>query len=958
MKKEAVIGIFLVLFLGLISATPYILFVNPTPTNNSIINQSLIEINYSLTDINASTAFVDFNNSLIAWYRFNNESGENENYTKNWAQDDYHGVAINSPEYVSAGVFGGAFNFSQSDFDYFDVSYTNNSYLTPGYDLFDYSGNQISLEAWIKWNNLSYDGYGTIIGETVAANSWVLRQYDTQVDFYFDGQRIVSDALNDGEWHHIVAVYTGSEMQLWVDGILNESSSEADLSADSTPTFKTTIGCLYASPLNNPQRCLSATIDEVRVWNRALSIQEIKASYNATLAQGLINTTLSNGNYSWSLNVQNSTGNVFSSQLKNFEVWTSPKRILNSPLNNQNNLYRNTTLNITVVDYEGDLINVTFLNSTNGTICQENNIVSGSTVICEYQNLEKEVEYLWSLNITDGTTTTFKSQNFTVGISWEFTENYDNKKMSFVWTSDDWDGDSTRYKGFMNASDMAQRYGVWFSPGTITSGYLGADIPIWSELQSEIDQGYITIVSHSRNHLHPSSFTLANATLEANGSKNDIELNLTLPIYNHFNSSEEVLGWLAPFYEVSNNLTIALNLSNYLVHRSFNNNLDGGSGWGGFNESTGFYHDQSDISFSQIEDNTYNYTFQNYGNMFDDAYEAEYQFHLMGHPGRSNTNWTNNSVRDVFFNYSGNWTDVWYVGWDHAYMYRYMTNQSLPTVNVTSNPEEYNITLKINASSEDRDKYALSYPLTYEISVPSNWTDVYIYYKNDSDDAYTAMENKTRDSVWNGVDAYRKDLDSNKVYVSKAFPQTSNDLYLLLRPTDLYPQISSVVVIETVVPESVGGSISYTVTETKLQEGQVRQLREGAKVKLEFSRQGTKILEVVFVGDDSVKVKVGGVEVEIANGTTEKIDVNDDEFYDLEVSVQDISSTGSARLMFKEIYEEIVSDVEEGVEEEVKEEEDVVSDVEPEKRVWVYFVIGGIVLIGFVVFFVLFKKKK
>ncbi len=160
--------------------------------------------------------------------------------------------------------------------------------------------------------------------------------------------------------------------------------------------------------------------------------------------------------------------------------------------------------------------------------------------------------------------------------------------------------------------------------------------------------------------------------------------------------------------------------------------------------------------------------------------------------------------------------------------------------------------------------------------------------------------------------------------------------------------------------ESVGGSPSITVKESKLQEGQVRQLRAGTKVKLEFSGQGTKILEVVSVNEGSVEVEIEGVEVEIVNGTTEKIDVNDDGFYDLEVSVQDISSTGSARLMFKEIYEEIKGEVEEGVEEEVKEESDEGEELVEEegKRVWFYFVIGGILLIGFIVFFVLWKKKR
>ena len=156
---------------------------------------------------------------------------------------------------------------------------------------------------------------------------------------------------------------------------------------------------------------------------------------------------------------------------------------------------------------------------------------------------------------------------------------------------------------------------------------------------------------------------------------------------------------------------------------------------------------------------------------------------------------------------------------------------------------------------------------------------------------------------------------------------------------------------------SPGGSISYTVTETKLQEGQTRQLRKGAKVKLEFSGQGSKTIEIVSVKENLVIVKISGVEVEVVNGTTQKIDVNNDGFYDLEVSVEDISSTGSARLKFKEIYEAVESDVENAVEEGVK--EDIIDDepevVDEKSKWWIYVVITVIVLA--LIYFIFVKKK-
>ena len=96
-----------------------------------------------------------------------------------------------------------------------------------------------------------------------------------------------------------------------------------------------------------------------------------------------------------------------------------------------------------------------------------------------------------------------------------------------------------------------------------------------------------------------------------------------------------------------------------------------------------------------------------------------------------------------------------------------------------------------------------------------------------------------------------------------------------------------------------------------------------------------------------MKVKINNVEVEVVNGTTEKIDVNNDGFYDLEVSVEDISSSGSSRLKFREIYEEIQGDGEDAVEEEVR--EDVINNEEEiinKKSNWYFYIVGVIVILG------------
>ena len=97
---------------------------------------------------------------------------------------------------------------------------------------------------------------------------------------------------------------------------------------------------------------------------------------------------------------------------------------------------------------------------------------------------------------------------------------------------------------------------------------------------------------------------------------------------------------------------------------------------------------------------------------------------------------------------------------------------------------------------------------------------------------------------------------------------------------------------------------------------------ENNEIKIEFAGQGSKTLEIVELNEDFMEITINAVEVRVNNGTTEKIDVNKDGFYDLELSLLEVSSSGAGRLMFKEIYEEVESSVQDEVEEEVKEESD------------------------------------
>ena len=79
--------------------------------------------------------------------------------------------------------------------------------------------------------------------------------------------------MNDGEWHYVVGVRDGSNLHMYVDGVLENTGSISD--SDYSNNSPITIGAY-----NSGDYYFSGSIDDVRIYNRALSEGEVKALYD------------------------------------------------------------------------------------------------------------------------------------------------------------------------------------------------------------------------------------------------------------------------------------------------------------------------------------------------------------------------------------------------------------------------------------------------------------------------------------------------------------------------------------------------------------------------------------------------------------------------------------------------------------------------------------------------------
>jgi len=101
----------------------------------------------------------------------------------------------------------------------------------------------------------------------------------TSGNFKFEGsiggsaKSFTASAVPVSSWSHIAAVYNGSQIILFQDGIITGNiSSSGGVDA---PTFSSDVGIGNQHSRNRP---FNGSIDEVAIWNRSLSGLEINSS--------------------------------------------------------------------------------------------------------------------------------------------------------------------------------------------------------------------------------------------------------------------------------------------------------------------------------------------------------------------------------------------------------------------------------------------------------------------------------------------------------------------------------------------------------------------------------------------------------------------------------------------------------------------------------------------------------
>jgi hypothetical protein len=89
---------------------------------------------------------------------------------------------------------------------------------------------------------------------------------------------------NDGQWHYAVVTNDGSTLTLYIDGVAVTSKSVAGSSPENTGTKPVRVGA--NSRVTPPGNFFTGDVDEVRIWNSALTASEVASAFGGTFKPG------------------------------------------------------------------------------------------------------------------------------------------------------------------------------------------------------------------------------------------------------------------------------------------------------------------------------------------------------------------------------------------------------------------------------------------------------------------------------------------------------------------------------------------------------------------------------------------------------------------------------------------------------------------------------------------------
>src|SRR3989344_7106976 len=200
---------------------------------------------------------------LVARYTFDNGNAQDSAGTN-------HGTLRDNVMSTASGKYGGAMSF---DTGFVDLPNSQALAIT----------GPITLSAWVRADSIGC----SIISKSGNERGWNLSLGSSKASMGIgkDASTIVgvtsATTLSTGTWYHLVGTYEpGAALRIYINGVLDNSNTI------NIPTSQNDNDAQWNNPkigtsANSGSGCFRGTIDDVRIYNRALTESEIQSEMNS-----------------------------------------------------------------------------------------------------------------------------------------------------------------------------------------------------------------------------------------------------------------------------------------------------------------------------------------------------------------------------------------------------------------------------------------------------------------------------------------------------------------------------------------------------------------------------------------------------------------------------------------------------------------------------------------------------
>gem|GEM_PF-1067765 len=271
---------------------PYLILdytTNAAPTHNNPSLVSSLGYNETTEDIycnNQSTADADSDSviNIYNWYLEGNslevlntpfEGSSNSTWTKDYSGNSNNGVVNGATWNRTGGKVGGAYEFDGA-----------NDYIQFQGDDLSTTGQPFTVEFWFKPSSTIDSSIASSIAlvekrEGGGANDWLIN-FDSgdagrmRVRSYAGNIQSQTATWTAGTWYHIAFVYNGNtNSTIYVDGVADNRNNDYNIGTLTQSTEDIFVGTRY-----DQSEDFTGSIDELRIYNRALTSDQILSHHN------------------------------------------------------------------------------------------------------------------------------------------------------------------------------------------------------------------------------------------------------------------------------------------------------------------------------------------------------------------------------------------------------------------------------------------------------------------------------------------------------------------------------------------------------------------------------------------------------------------------------------------------------------------------------------------------------